>query len=106
MGTSGLWTGKVTVADIIESYDDLRKAWSDCDYRNIYEADGHLYIQASHHDGNNHYELRELTKRGIGYLERWENGPETEKRSYKYVMGKLAEPPYSRNANYVEWMEG
>lgn len=106
VGTNGLWNGNVDIAVIIDNYDDLRKAWKDCDYINIYEANGHLYIQSSHHDGNNHYELRELTERGIGYLERWENGPESDKRTYDYIMGKLAEPPYSRNANYVEWENG
>lgn len=66
-GNIGRWNGTVPGAWIIKSFDDLYDCWQDCDYIKIYEEDGHLHIYCSHHDGNNSYELKELTAAGADF---------------------------------------
>lgn len=66
-GSIGRWNGTVPGAWIIKEFDDLYDCWQDCDYIKIYDEDGHLYIECSHHDGNNKYELKELTAAGADF---------------------------------------
>lgn len=69
-GTSGLWYGRVEGGAVIRSFSELSPAWSDCTYIRFTDVDSHFYIQCSHHDGTNYFELRELNAKGIGFLER------------------------------------
>lgn len=69
-GSCGRWNGPRAAGAIIESFKDLSPAWTDCDYINLTDNNGHFHIKCSHHDGDNNFELRELTKTGREYLER------------------------------------
>lgn len=89
IGTVGRWNGTYSAGKII-SYDELHKCWSDCDYLEIYDEDGHMHINASHHDGNNHFEVKILTKRGRDYYSRW-NENWNDSRSEQEIHTKLAE---------------
>lgn len=71
-GSVGRWNGKFAAGKII-TYDELWKCWADCDYISIYDKGGHFYIEASHHDGTNHFEVKILTEKGAEIYERWEN---------------------------------
>ena len=73
MGTCGLWTGPARAGAIIESFRELSRAWKDCDYIKLSEENGHFYIECSHHDGTNNFELKELTPRGKEFLCRHED---------------------------------
>lgn len=60
LGTIERWNGKQTGANFFEDFDH---AWNwmtkDCDYYEISDEKGHLYIKCSHHDGTNIFELRQ-----------------------------------------------
>ena len=74
-GDVGTWRGSVAGGCYINEFDDLYKFWGGCDYIKIYDEGGHLYIRASHHDGNNYAELKELTCAGSKYADehRWDS---------------------------------
>jgi len=75
-GTFGAWDGPHRVATFIEDAKGIREA---LDIRgdssvSIITEGPHLYIEQSHHDGHNSYELRRLSPKGLqryaGWLER------------------------------------
>ena len=67
VGTCGLWDGTYGGGCYVNEFDDLYKFWDGCDYIKVYDEGGHLYIEATHHDGSNYAELRELTCKGSNY---------------------------------------
>lgn len=89
IGSVGRWDGTYAAGKVI-SYNELWKCWNDCDYVEIYDEDGHFYINASHHDGNNHFEVKLLTEEGIKYYSRW-NENWNDSRSEQEIHTKLAE---------------
>ena len=62
----GLWNGRFDGGKVIQG---LWKAISECfeDYNEIYQEDMLLKVKAIHHDGTNHFQIRELTPRGLEY---------------------------------------
>lgn len=95
-GSVGTWRGRFAAGTIIDRYNDLVKAWKNCDNLTVTDKGGRLYINASHHDGTNTYELRELTDKGMDYLHRHEcdmNEEELHRTLY-------SNSNYSRNFNY------
>jgi hypothetical protein len=68
MGSVGLWTGRHSAGKVISSFVELCDVWKDCDYLNIYDENGHLYIECSHHDGTNYFELKRLTDKGEEFI--------------------------------------
>lgn len=71
-GTVGRWNGSFAGGYFVREFDDLDKCWQDCDYIKIYDEDGHLHIYCSHHDGNNSYEIKELTAEGAAFRNKYE----------------------------------
>lgn len=69
MGEVGTWKGPRKAGFVFSKSNELFKVWKDCDYIKLYDVDGHFYIKCSHHDGTNYYEVKELTQKGIDYLE-------------------------------------
>ena len=82
IGDVGTWMGSQSGGCYIEEFDDLRKFWGDCDYIKVYDEGGHLYIRASHHDGSNYAELKELTCAGSEYAGEhyWEHDQEVHEK--------------------------
>jgi len=66
-GTVGTWRGRFEGGSYVNSFSDLAEFWKDCDYIKVYDEKGHLHIEASHHDGTNYAELKELTDKGSAY---------------------------------------
>lgn len=66
-GDVGTWRGPMAGGCYVNEFNDLYKFWDHCDYIKVYDEGGHLYIEASHHDGNNYAELKELTCKGSNY---------------------------------------
>ena len=91
VGTLQLWNGKVNIADFGEFEYLYCKAIKDCDYLIIYEENGHFYLDCTHHDGKNHFEIREITDKGREYIARWNYS----NRNYKKVCEQL-EKRYSK----------
>ena len=67
VGTCGLWNGTYDGGCYVDKFDDLYKFWKDCRDIKVYDECGHLYIKATHHDGTNYAELKELTCKGSEY---------------------------------------
>lgn len=64
----GLWYGYAEGGKIIKG---LWNAISECfeDYNHIYEYRRRLCVDAIHHDGTNHFQIKELTPKGMEYVE-------------------------------------
>lgn len=78
-GTCGRWNGRYNGGCFVNNFDDLYKFWKDCDYIKVYDENGHLYMKATHHDGTNYAELKELTNKGVEYKVKhyWDSDEET-----------------------------
>lgn len=64
----GLWYGHAAGGKIVKG---LWNAISKCfeDYNHIYEYKRRLCVDAIHHDGANHFQIKELTPKGLEYVE-------------------------------------
>lgn len=72
-GAIGRWCGNHTGFDI-GNFDDLFEQYTkDCEYFNIYDDNGALYIRCSHHDGTNLFQVLVLTNKGARIFEDWQN---------------------------------
>lgn len=72
-GTVERWNGTFAGGEVFKDSSDFwnKNLLKDCDYVKISEQNGHLYITASHHDGTNHYEIKELTRRGAEIFDKY-----------------------------------
>ena len=105
MGTVGLWTGNHKAGIIFKDFDKMfYDATKDCDYIKFYDKNGHFYFECSHHDGTNYFEIKEITQKGVEYLERWEDNWD-DKRSEEYVHTQIFNR-YSRLPNFVNKVYG
>ena len=71
-GNVGRWDGTYAGGKTGEFEKLYHEAVRDCMYVNIYEENGHMYLECSHHDGTNFFEIKEVTDKGKQYLENWE----------------------------------
>lgn len=69
MGDIGLWYGTRRGGFMFNTFEELSKAWTDCDYIEFYDKNGHLYLECSHHDGTNCFEIKKVTEAGIKFYE-------------------------------------
>ena len=99
-GTAGTWRGRLAGGCVINGYNDLTKAWANCDYVKIYDDLGKFFIEASHHDGTNCWEVKKLTKRGESYLGRHQYDDDRE------LHEKLFSKGYSVNLHYAKKVFG
>lgn len=103
-GEIARWNGVFKAGMVFETFDEFfYKAASDCDYWKFYDENGHLYLTCSHHDGTCHYEIKELTDKGIQYLENWEYG--NDDRTEEYVHTQIFNK-YSRLPRFAEKVYG
>ena len=98
-GQVGLWHGVYMAGQIGEFWDLFYQAIKDCDYIKLYDENGHFYLTCSHHDGTCHFEVKEITKQGEEYLERWEDNW-GDKRSEQHVHNQIFKR-YSKVPNYA-----
>ena len=103
-GEVGRWNGVYKAGKIGEFWDLFGKAITDCDYIKLYDENGHFYLTCSHHDGTCHFEVKELTKQGEDYLERWEDDW-NDKRSEQHVHNQIYKR-YSRLPRFAERVYG
>lgn len=66
-GYCNRWNGRQDGGKFINDLDELLSCISHLDCIKITDVDGHLMIDGYHHDGNDHYELKKLTKKGYEY---------------------------------------
>ena len=71
-GKAGTWKGKFEAAQIYDTIEDaIYAAIRNCDYIKVWSENGHLYLQASHHDGTHNFELKLLTYKGWETWDSW-----------------------------------
>lgn len=104
-GTVGRWNGLYNAGTIFDDFEKFfYRATEDCNYWKFYDENGHLYLTCSHHDGTCHYEIKELTDKGIQYIENWEDNW-NDKRTDKYVHTQIINK-YSRLPRFAEKVYG
>lgn len=65
LGSAGTWQGSRECGQIYDNIEDTMSAITkDCDYVKVWSENGHLYVQASHHDGTHNLELKLMTDKG------------------------------------------
>lgn len=72
-GAIGRWCGNHTGFDIGDFDDLFSKYTEDCEYFDIYDDNGALYIRCSHHDGTNLFQVLTLTNKGARAFEDWQD---------------------------------
>lgn len=70
-GSVGCWDGTYEGGKVIENSRELWKLFDGCDFYKIEDIKRHLYIECSHHDGTNYYEIRELTNKGYKFYQNY-----------------------------------
>lgn len=104
-GEVGRWDGVFKCGTLFDTFDDFfYEATKDCDYIRFYDENGHLYLTCSHHDGTCHYEIKEVTDKGIEYLENWEYNWD-DKRTEEYVHTQIFNR-YSRLPHFAHRVYG
>lgn len=68
-GTLGLWNGTCNGGFIFNTFDEFTKCLQDCDYVEIYDEKGHLYVNGTHHDGTNCYEIKRVSDFGCEWYD-------------------------------------
>ena len=105
-GEIGRWDGIYKAGTMFDTFEEFfYEAAKDCDYWKFYDENGHLYLTCSHHDGTCHYEIKEVTDKGIEYLENWEYGSWSDKRTEEYVHTQIFNR-YSRLPRFAEKVYG
>ena len=103
-GTEGRWNGTFEAGTVFTDFMDMfSKAVKDCNYVHIYDENGHLYLQCSHHDGINNFEIKKITDKGVMYLENWEenlNDKRTEQQIHDKIMKRYSTLPHFAHIVY------
>lgn len=95
-GNIGRWNGVYKGGNV---FNDFRKAFysmtEDCDYVKIYDENGHLFVHCTHHDGSCTFEVKELTKEGEEYYDRWEYSYDnrTKEDCHKQLIKRYSKVP-------------
>lgn len=89
VGHCGTWRGNLPAGNVSDDFDDMfDRMTCDCDYIRIWDENGHLFVECSHHDGTNRFEIKRLTARGIALYEQWE-GDWDDKRTRQQIHALL-----------------
>ncbi len=103
-GSVGRWNGVYDGGKVFNNFKDAYWAMTkDCDYVKIYDENGHLFIHCSHHDGSCSFEIKELTKKGEEYFDRWEYSYDN--RSERDCHNQIIKR-YSKIPNFVHKVYG
>lgn len=70
VGSTGRWDGNYACGQFISSFQDLMRGLRHLDQLRFYERNGHFYIEGSHHDGSDSYEMKRLTNKGLQLAEK------------------------------------
>ena len=64
--------------------------FKDCEYFKIWDENGHLYMNGTHHDGTHSIEIKKVTQNGEKYYDNWNFKP-FDKRTLQTVHRKMFE---------------
>ena len=107
LGTIGRWTGRHSAGRIFGDFESLVSAVLDgCEYSKIWDENGHLYIEGTHHDGTNRMEIKILTERGYEYYDRWSWALHDDRREYEVYEALAKNSRYAHIPCYAERQYG
>lgn len=69
-GTCGRWDGNYGCGTFIKSFNDFQRMIRHLDHIKVTDKNGHLIVEGYHHDGNDRYELKRLTRQGYEYADK------------------------------------
>lgn len=95
-GSIGRWNRVYDGSKVFNNFEDAYWAMTkDCDYVKIYDENGHLFVHCTHHDGSCTFEVKELTKEGEEYYDRWEYSYDnrTESDCHKQLIKRYSKVP-------------
>lgn len=72
-GAIGRWCGTHAGFDVGDFMELFRAYTVDCEYFEIYDDGGSLYIRCSHHDGTNLFQVLTLTNKGAHIFDDWQD---------------------------------
>ena len=74
-GSCGTWMGdREIVPTLVDNlYDAVIKCLKDCDYYNLTIKDNVLYVQGTHHDGTNYFEIRLVNSDNYDKINYWDD---------------------------------
>ena len=74
-GNLGLWNGRKTIVPTLVDnlYDAVMKCLTDCELYKLTIKDNVLYVEGSHHDGNNSFEIRLVNSDNYDKLNYWDD---------------------------------
>jgi hypothetical protein len=102
VGTVGRWNGTFSAGTVFYDFEKMfYEAVKDCDYWKIWDENGRFFLECSHHDGTNMFEIKEITDKGISLLDKWEydfNDPRTEEQIHETIFNNNF---YSRLLHYA-----
>lgn len=99
----GLWDGRHAGGKVSDNFVDLvQSALEDCDYKKFYDVNGHFFIEGTHHDGTNFYEIKILTDAGYDYYERWNYGWGDERTEQQIHQKLMTNSRYAHLPRYAE----
>ena len=84
------------------------RLWTGCALVGLsqYLINGHFFLQCSHHDGTNLYEIKKVTEKGISYYENWGSSIfSSDQRTEQEILTRIMNR-YSTLPHYVHIMYG
>ena len=87
-GSIGRWYGTYQGGRVGDFMELFNKVTESCDYWKVWDENGHLFLKCSHHDGDNMFEIKMVSKRGRKYLNNWMYSLD-DKRSEGYVYEQI-----------------
>lgn len=103
-GSIGRWDGAHTGWEVKSSFDEIvQETMKDCEGFEIWDENGHLYVEGIHHDGRNIVEVRMMTETGNAYYCDW-----VDRRlwcgdlSESNMLEELKRPEYSELPRHAE----
>lgn len=101
-GSFGTWRGSFDGGKVGDFDDLFNDAVRDCDYIKFTDDNGALFLECSHHDGTNYFQIKELTGAGVEYYDRWQYGTDgrTERDAHRQIIRRYSHRPHFFKAVY------
>lgn len=103
-GSVGRWDGSFPGGRVFYDFKTLFfDATEDCAYWKLWDENGHLYLECSHHDGTNSFEIKTINDTAVHFIDNWEYSPDdnrTEEEIHKIIVESnffSALPHYAHN---------
>ena len=101
VGICERWDGKHSGGFIFSNFDELINHFSDCGYFKIWDENGKLFLEASHHDGTDCIEIKRITSTGEQYYNNWRNAVSDHRTEREIHSRMISDSHYTNLVNFV-----